>query len=96
MLLLETKHPAYSPEMELLCLLPLEPGGAPLKTLASDLCLPDQSNVRALMKKLGKCGIKLTTWRSPRGGYLVAVSPGSWAQAQAMGSSYLDQLTGAA
>ena len=91
-MLSDPTNPEYRLDLEVLCLLPLEPIGVPLALIAADLDTT-QAKLRTILDKLARKGMPVRVWKISTG-FVAALEGKGWLRAQAIGCSYLDQLTG--
>jgi len=82
------RHPSYSIDMELLCLLPVAPAAAVMKDIADDLGCDTVSELHPMMARLNRRGFKLTTFNDG-GARCLAISNDCWTKAKRVASDYL-------
>lgn len=83
------EYPEYDATLELLAMLPRSPAFAPLDSLAEDLGLLTQSEVRKLIDVLATKGIAIKVW-SESNRRVAAVAHGDWYKAKQLATKYVE------
>jgi hypothetical protein len=89
---LNRAHSEFNIDMEVLCTLPMWPITVKLSSLAEDMGMDTQQELRDAIKRLQDMGHSVVTGRSEDKGFCAWVEPRGWHRVQAEGQEYWDRV----
>jgi hypothetical protein len=89
------KHPKFDMDMEVLCSLPKEPNGVPMKMLCQDMGFELHAEANKCFENINKrFGVSIRAVNTDDFGRCVYVPYQHWAAVQAIGNEYWQQVHG--